>query len=193
MRGTNEPAGTIPDLAVAAPARVTLERQVWETLREVYDPEIPTISVVDLGIIHRVTATPEQVRVEILPTFVGCPALDAIRETIRQHLLDQQLALDVSVGVTFAVPWSSDRITASGRERLREAGFAPPADAPSFTANTSTIVDLNPLGQLRPPLAPCPYCHSKNTLLENRFGPTLCRSIYYCNNCRQPFEAFKAV
>ena len=97
----------------------------------------------------------------------------------------------IVLGVTFAAQWSSDRITPEGHAALRAAGFAPPADAPSFTADTA--VDLNPLGRLRPALPACPYCKSKNTLLENRFGPTLCRAIYYCNNCRQPFEAFKAV
>lgn len=167
------------------------QSRVWQALREVYDPEIPTISVVDLGIIHRVEATPERVRVEILPTFVGCPAIDVMREQIAARLRELALAPEVSVGVTFAAQWSSERITPEGHERLREAGFAPPADAPAFTAEA--VVDLNPLGRLRPALPACPYCGSKNTLLENRFGPTLCRSIHYCNGCRQPFEAFKAV
>ncbi len=167
------------------------EARVWAALREVYDPEIPTISVVDLGIIHRVEVTPERARVEILPTFVGCPAIDVMREQIRERLVEEGVAPEVSVGVTFAAQWSSDRISPEGHERLREAGFAPPPDAPSFTADT--VVNLNPLGQFRPALPSCPYCGSKNTLMENRFGPTLCRSIYYCNGCRQPFEAFKAV
>src|SRR5215211_2940503 len=164
--------------------RSELETRVWEALRGVYDPEIPTISVVDLGIVHRAEATPERVRVEILPTFVGCPALDVMRDTIRERLEELQLAPEVSVGVTFAAQWTSDRITPAGHEALRRAGFAPPTDAPSFTADS--VVDLNPLGALRPQLIPCPYCDSKSTMLENRFGPTLCRSIYYCNNCRQP-------
>ncbi len=171
--------------------RTPEEARVWDALRDVYDPEIPTISVVDLGIIHSVAATPERVRIEILPTFVACPAIDVMREQIREAVAGLGVAPEVSVGVTFAAQWSSDRITPAGHARLREAGFAPPADAPSFTADT--VVDLNPLGRVRAKLVPCPYCDSKNTLLENRFGPTLCRSIYYCNNCRQPFEAFKAV
>ena len=172
-------------------ARSELETQVWEALQGVYDPEIPTISVVDLGIVHRVEATPERVRVEILPTFVGCPALDVMRDTIRERLEELRIAPEVSVGVTFAAQWTSDRITPAGHEALRRAGFAPPTNAPAFTADS--VVDLNPLGALRPQLILCPYCGSKSTMLENRFGPTLCRSIYYCNNCRQPFEAFKAV
>jgi ring-1,2-phenylacetyl-CoA epoxidase subunit PaaD len=171
-----------------------LERRVWEVLREVYDPEIPTISVVDLGIVHRVEAMPERVRVEILPTFIGCPAIEVMRETIRERLVAAAVAPEVSVGVTFAAQWSSDRITPAGHERLREAGFAPPGDAPAFVADVAgKVLNLNPLGAVRPALVACPYCGSKSTTLENRFGPTLCRSIYHCNNCRQPFEAFKAV
>ncbi|HEX5505019.1 MAG TPA: 1,2-phenylacetyl-CoA epoxidase subunit PaaD [Thermomicrobiales bacterium] len=168
-----------------------LERRVWAALREVYDPEIPTISVVDLGIVHRVAATPERVRVEIMPTFVACPALDVMRRVIGERLVELDLAPEVSVGVTFAEQWTSDRITPAGMAALRAAGFAPPAGAPSFTADS--VVNLDPRGALRPALVACPYCGSKSTTLENRFGPTLCRSIYYCNNCRQPFEAFKAV
>lgn len=168
-----------------------LEHRVWAALREVYDPEIPTISVVDLGIVHRVQATPECVRVEIMPTFVGCPALDVMRRVIRERLEAQDIAPEVSVGVTFTEQWTSDRITPAGMAALRAAGFAPPAGAPSFTADDA--VNLDPRGALRPALVACPYCGSKSTILENRFGPTLCRSIYYCNNCRQPFEAFKAV
>jgi ring-1,2-phenylacetyl-CoA epoxidase subunit PaaD len=164
---------------------------VWDALREVTDPEIPTISVADLGVIHSVEVTPERLRVEILPTFVACPAIDVMRRAIHERLTALDVAPEVSVGVTFAAQWSSDRITPAGHAALRAAGFAPPADAPSFTADN--VVDLNPLGRVRPVLPACPYCGSKNTLLENRFGPTLCRAIHYCNNCRQPFEAFKAV
>ncbi len=181
--------GANPQSAIRDPQ--SPEARVWEALREVSDPEIPTISVVDLGIVHKVEVTPERARVEILPTFVGCPAIDVMREMIAERLRELAIAPEVSVDATFAAQWSSDRITPEGHERLREAGFAPPPDAPSFTADT--VINLNPLRQLRPALPACPYCGSKNTLMENRFGPTLCRSIHYCNNCRQPFEAFKAV
>lgn len=192
-RGTAvQPSERAPERARHGDVAPTdLTARVWDLLQTVHDPEIPTISVVDLGIVHHVEATPARVRVEILPTFVGCPALDVMRETIQARLLETGLAPEVSVGVSFAEPWSSDRITPTGHAALRAAGFAPPAEAPSFTADDA--VDLNPLGRLRPPLVPCPHCGSRNTLLENRFGPTLCRSIYYCNNCRQPFEAFKPV
>jgi ring-1,2-phenylacetyl-CoA epoxidase subunit PaaD len=165
--------------------------RVWSALHTVFDPEIPAISVVDLGIIHTVEVTPERVRVEILPTFVACPAIEVMRERIADRLRELAIAPDVSVEVTYAAQWTSDRITPAGRAALRESGFAPPDTAPSFTSDA--VVNLNPLGTARPALPACPYCGSKNTMQENRFGPTLCRSIYYCHNCRQPFEAFKAV
>lgn len=167
------------------------EARLWDALRAVFDPEIPTISIVDLGIVHRVEVDAEEARVALLPTFVACPAIEVIRREVEERVTALRLAPRVRVGLTFAEQWSSERITPAGHAALRAAGFAPPEDAPAFTADDS--VDLNPLGRVRATLPACPYCGSKNTLQENRFGPTLCRSIYYCNGCRQPFEAFKAV
>ena len=181
------PTKPIPHSAFHTPQSL----RVWSALHTIFDPEIPTISVVDLGIIHAVEVTSERVRVEILPTFVACPAIDVMRERIADRLRELAIAPEVSVDVTYAAQWTSDRITPAGREALRVSGFAPPDDAPSFTSDEA--VNLNPLSATRPALPACPYCGSKNTMQENRFGPTLCRSIYYCHNCRQPFEAFKAV
>ena len=161
------------------------EQAVWQALAEVKDPEIPTVSVVDLGMVHRVEVAPDRVRVELLPTFVGCPAIDLIRRAVAERL--ESLASVVEVEATFAEPWTSDRITGEGRRKLRESGFAPPpasagiGDQPMF----ATIV-------MRP-AATCPYCGSADTTMESPFGPTLCRAIFYCNGCRQPFEQFKAV
>lgn len=165
--------------------------RVWDALREICDPEIPTISIVDLGIVHAVEADADEVRVALLPTFVACPAIGVIRREVAERVAALDLAPRVRVDLTFDEQWTSARITPAGHAALRAAGFAPPEDAPAFTA-TATL-DLNPLGNTRPALPACPYCGSKNTLQENRFGPTLCRSIYYCNGCRQPFESFKAV
>lgn len=167
------------------------EARVWEALRAVRDPEIPTISIVDLGLVQSVAATDEAIRVVLLPTFVACPAIEVIRREVAERVGALALAPRVRVELTYAAQWTSDRITPAGHAALRAAGFAPPAGAPTFDADAA--VDLNPLGRARPALPACPYCGSKNTLQENRFGPTLCRSIYYCNGCRQPFEAFKAV
>jgi ring-1,2-phenylacetyl-CoA epoxidase subunit PaaD len=176
------------------PGRSALERRVWEALGEVPDPEIPVVSVVELGIIRSVQATLERIRVEMLPTFVGCPALEVIRRSIAERL--GGLAAEVQVEATFAEPWSSDRITAEGRRKLRESGFAPPApraaDADSPQRASADGQPLFPTITTRP-RARCPFCGSLDTVLENPFGPTLCRAIHWCNACRQPFEQFKTI
>jgi ring-1,2-phenylacetyl-CoA epoxidase subunit PaaD len=161
-------------------ARRPLESAVWAALHDVHDPEIPTISVVDLGVVRSVEAAPGRVRVELMPTFVGCPAIDVMRESVEQRL--HGMADEVAVEISFAEPWTSERITPEGRRRLRESGFAPP---------TTQLDDDRLLPVL--PVAECPYCGSLDTSLENAFGPTLCRAIYHCRSCAQPFEQFKAV
>ncbi|MCA1669243.1 MAG: phenylacetate-CoA oxygenase subunit PaaJ [Thermomicrobia bacterium] len=150
--------------------------EVWEALADVPDPELPMISVVDLGIIRSVERDAAHVRVEVMPTFVACPALDIIRAAICERLTG--FAPTIEVVTTFAEPWTTERITPEGRRKLRASGFAPPL----------------PGEDLGLPVTPaCPYCGSHHTALENPFGPTLCRAIYYCHDCRQPFEQFKAV
>jgi len=162
------------------------EQAVWRALGEVKDPEIPTVSVVDLGMVRSVEVTDGRLRVELLPTFVGCPALDLIRRAVAERL--EGMAAVVEVEATFAEPWTSDRITPEGRRRLRESGFAPPAASPSGSGGQPLFATI----AMRP-TATCPYCGSTDTMMENPFGPTLCRAIFYCNGCRQPFEQFKAV
>jgi ring-1,2-phenylacetyl-CoA epoxidase subunit PaaD len=161
------------------------ERAVLEALAEVKDPEIPSVSVVDLGMVHRVEVSEGHVRVALLPTFVGCPAVDLIRRAVAERLAP--LAAVVEVETTFAEPWTSDRITPEGRRKLRESGFAPPAPAGGGPDRPLLLT----IGMRAS--ANCPYCGSADTNLENPFGPTLCRAIFWCNACRQPFEQFKAV
>ena len=163
---------------------VDAEARVWEALRGIADPEIPAISVVDLGVIGDVSVTEERIHVDLLPTFVGCPAIGVMREQIGERLAALELAPRVDVEVTFDPPWTSDRISLAGRERLRASGFAPPPAAPS-------VAGLDELMVLT--VAECPYCGSRNTTVENVFGPTLCRSIHHCADCRQPFEQFKSL
>ena len=160
---------------------VTAER-VWDALAEVPDPEIPTISVVDLGVVREVAVDGERVRVAFTPTMLGCPALEAMRDRMADAIRD--LGGKPDVRVVNDDPWTTDRITAEGREKLRASGFAPPAPR---EAGGPQLVQLTG-GAFR-----CPYCGSGETRLENIFGPTPCRSIRYCTNCRQPFEQFKTV
>jgi ring-1,2-phenylacetyl-CoA epoxidase subunit PaaD len=160
---------------------VTAER-VWDALAEIPDPEIPTISLVELGVVRDVRVDGDRVRVEFTPTFLGCPALDVMRDRMAEAIAD--LGADAEVEVVLDDSWSTDRITPEGRRKLRESGFAPPA--PRATG-TPTLV------QLRSNAFRCPYCSSNETRLENVFGPTPCRSIRYCASCRQPFEQFKTI
>ena len=161
--------------------------RVWAELARIADPEIPAISVVDLGVIGSVEVDDVRVRVELLPTFVGCPAVAVMEQQIGERIIALGVAPKVEVVVTYDPPWTSDRISPAGREALRRSGFAPPAPVPSGPAHGQ----LEELAVL--PIAECPYCGSRNTTLDNPFGPTLCRAIYHCADCRQPFEQFKRV
>ena len=161
-----------------------LESAVWAALHDVHDTEIPTISVVDLGVVRSVAAGPGSVRVELMPTFVGCPAIDVMRDAVEERL--REFADDVAVEISFAEPWTTERITAEGRRVLVESGFAPPPERPARQGRDLSVLPVMPLAE-------CPYCGSRNTTLENAFGPTQCRAIYYCGECRQPFEQFKEV
>jgi ring-1,2-phenylacetyl-CoA epoxidase subunit PaaD len=167
-----------------APAIVPTDADaVWAALGEIPDPEIPTVSIVDLGIVRFVTVDDERVTVQLLPTFVGCPALEVIRGAVEDRLAGVRPTVEVAF--TFAVPWTTDLITEQGRRGLRAGGFAPPARGGAPDAG-SPIVPLDVA-------VPCPSCGSRRTRLDNVFGPTLCRSIRYCLDCRQPFEGFKVV
>jgi ring-1,2-phenylacetyl-CoA epoxidase subunit PaaD len=157
------------------------EQEVWEALSKVPDPEIPVVSLVDLGVVRDVKVDEERVHVEFTPTFLGCPALEVMRDEIASTIAG--LGAEAEVHVVQDDSWSTDRITPDGRRKLREAGFAPPAPRGEAT----TLVQLQ-RGTFR-----CPYCGSTDTRLDNIFGPTPCRSIRYCSACRQPFEQFKTI
>ena len=158
------------------------EAAVWEALAEIPDPEIPVISLVDLGVVKSVAVEAERVRIEFTPTFMGCPALDVMRARMENAVT--ALGGERDVDVLLDDSWSTDRITPAGREKLREAGFAPTA---ARTQGSTTLL------QLQSAVHSCPYCGSTETRLDNIFGPTPCRSVRYCTSCRQPFEQFKTI
>lgn len=162
-------------------SHVPTTASLWAALRDVPDPELPQISLVDLGVILRVELEGERgrARVLLMPTFLGCPALGLMREMIRERLEQAHPGLSVKVKITDEQLWSSDRISDEGRRKLEQAGVAPPAPA----GTTSTLHFIEP--------ARCPHCGSADTILDSAFGPTLCRAIGYCRSCRQPFEQFK--
>lgn len=157
------------------------EAAVWAALADVKDPEIPPVSVVDMGMVSRVAVDGDQVQVDMTPTFVGCPALDIIRRDVAARLAHEPGVGNVAVRFVFDPPWTSERITPQGRERLKTFGIAPPM--PEAAGGLINLAEV----------PPCPFCGSHDTHMENLFGPTACRAIYYCDGCRQPFESMKTV
>jgi len=160
---------------------VTAER-VWAALAEIPDPEIPVVSLVDLGVVRDVEVENGRVHVEFTPTFLGCPALEVMRDAMAARIAE--LGAEPEIEVILDDSWSTDRITPEGREKLRASGFAPP---------TPRTGEGPKLVQLQSNAFRCPYCGSTETALENIFGPTPCRSLRYCKSCRQPFEQFKTI
>ena len=156
--------------------------EVWDAFGAIPDPEIPVISLVDLGVIRSVDVSGGHVRVELTPTFLGCPALEAMTRALESTV--RELGAEAEVHVVQDDAWSTDRITPAGREKLRAAGFAPPAPR---EAGAPTLVQLTSAAHR------CPYCGSTETKLENIFGPTPCRSLRWCESCRQPYEQFKTI
>ncbi len=152
--------------------------QVWQELRTVMDPEIPVVSLVDLGIVRRVSYEGRRLVVTLTPTFAGCPALEVMKEAVIQRMRALG-ARSILVKTVLTPPWTSDWISPEARQKLKQFGLAPPrlhgGDVDVLFAEQAT----------------CPYCDSENTELKNSFGPTPCRAIYFCNNCNQPFEQFK--
>lgn len=156
------------------------ESAIWKALESVADPEIPVLSVIELGMIAAVTFEDHAVVVDLTPTFVGCPAIDVIRGDIVRALTGAG-ERQVAVNIVYDPPWTSSRISPEGRRKLKEFGLAPPGPKCS--------------GGIMPDLrgAQCPFCQSTDTKLESIFGPTLCRAIHYCSKCLQSFEEFKTI
>jgi len=156
----------------------TMRSLVWKALANVFDPEMPGISVVDLGMIHAVEASEVQITIVALPTFIGCPALPLMEKEMTEAVGSATGVRDFQVVFRYDPPWSSSRITADGRRKLRGYGIAPPADRVEADGSFKVA---------------CPYCDSMATVQENGFGPTACRSIMYCKQCKNPFEAIKPI
>lgn len=160
-------------------AQTITDEVVREWLEEVKDPEIPVLSLSELGVITSVSINEAgKVQVEMTPTFAGCPAIEHMRNEVEQTLTDHGVEA-FEVRVSFDSQWNSNMISEAGRQKLKDFGLAPPP-------KHDMIVDLDILLHVQ-----CPYCGSEQTDMKSPFGPTLCRSLHYCNNCKQAFEQFK--
>ena len=160
------------------------EQEIWNALEEVKDPEIPVVSVVEMGIVRTVELgdNDNSVTVSMTPTFSGCPALRVMHDDIEAKLREIGFE-EVRVRTVLSPPWSTDWISEEAKAKLHEFGIAPPA--PNSEDDGLIQLEASP--------AACPRCGSFDTSTKNTFGPTLCKSIHVCNQCREPFEAFKSI
>lgn len=155
--------------------------KIWELLEEVKDPEVPVLSVVDLGIIRDVENHDDGVRVTITPTYSGCPAMHTIEQEIKKILKENNISLSKIVTV-LSPAWTTDWISEKGRKNLEEYGIAPPQNEVD-----KSVLFANPA------IVPCPLCKSKNTRMISQFGSTACKAHYQCNDCLEPFDYFKCL
>ena len=155
--------------------------QVWNWLYDVSDPEIPVLSIIDLGVVRDVKIENDSCQVTITPTYSGCPAMKTIEDDIIAKL-NQEGLNEVKVNLVLSPAWTTDWISEEGRDKLRAYGIAPPENE----------VDKSVLFA-EPPTVPCPLCSSKNTRMISLFGSTACKAQYQCNDCLEPFDYFKCL
>ena len=155
------------------------EKRIWEILETVCDPEIPVLSIIDMGIVRDVKLNNEEVEIIITPTYSGCPAMDAISMDIRLKLIEQGFN-KVKISSVISPAWTTDWMSESGKQKLKEYGIAPPV---------KEVLGDDPFAPA--PAVPCPRCDSEDTQLISQFGATGCKSLYTCKSCKEPFEYFK--
>jgi ring-1,2-phenylacetyl-CoA epoxidase subunit PaaD len=155
--------------------------QIWKYLEEVSDPEIPVLTINDLGIVRNVSLEGETCKVTITPTYSGCPAMKRIEDDIVEKLHEKGIE-NVEVDLVLSPAWTTDWITENGRQKLLEYGIAPPQDE----------VDKSVLFA-EPTNVPCPKCGSSNTRMVSQFGSTACKAHYQCNDCMEPYDYFKCL
>lgn len=159
---------------------VTAEQKIWKILEEVKDPEVPVLSIIDLGIVRSVSTSSDQVAVNITPTYSGCPAMDVIQMDIRLKLLEKGYK-NVIINQSLSPAWTTDWMTEEGKRKLKAYGIAPP----------------NPIQQFCSPemfqqeAVQCPRCNSFHTEVISRFGSTACKALYRCLDCKEAFDYFK--
>lgn len=160
------------------------EDKIWNWLREVTDPEIPVLNIVEMGIARNVEIEDDKVIIKITPTYSGCPAMSAIEKEVNLKMVEKGLD-NFEVKKDFSETWTTDWMTEEAKGKLKEYGIAPPG---------KTSEDDDFLKSLKSTkVVPCPYCDSLDTKLQSEFGSTACKAQYYCNECDEPFEHFKCI
>lgn len=157
------------------------EFEIWKYLEEVFDPEVPVLTVVDLGVVRSVSVNDDACIVSITPTYSGCPAMKRMEEDIHDKLKEKGVQ-NVEVKVVLSPAWTTDWLTEKGKQKLREYGIAPPENEPDKSVLFAESV-----------VVPCPKCGSQNTRLISQFGSTSCKAHYQCNACLEPFDYFKCL
>lgn len=153
-------------------------KKIWQILEQVTDPEIPVLSIIDLGIVRDVRISGDNIEVFITPTYSGCPAMDMIAMNIKMELLQNGFS-DIKITQQLSPAWTTDWMTVEGKEKLKSYGIAPPV---------GKVIDRQFLEQIK---VECPQCHSTNTKLLSEFGSTSCKALYQCQECKEPFDYFK--
>lgn len=155
--------------------------QIWTYLEEVFDPEVPVLSVIDLGVVRDVELHDNQWKITITPTYSGCPAMKRIEDDIIEKLNEHEIS-NVTVELVLSPAWTTDWLSEDGKRKLSEYGIAPPVNEPD-----KSVLFADPF------VVPCPLCKSENTRLISQFGSTACKAHYQCNECLEPFDYFKCL
>ncbi|MCR9172938.1 MAG: phenylacetate-CoA oxygenase subunit PaaJ [bacterium] len=160
---------------------VVTTEEIWGYLEEVFDPEVPVLTVVDLGVVRDVELNGDACKVTITPTYSGCPAMKRIEDDIVEKLNEKGIE-NVTVELVLAPAWTTDWLSENGKRKLKEYGIAPPENEPD-----KSVLFADPI------VVPCPKCNSKDTRLVSQFGSTACKAHYQCNECLEPFDYFKCL
>ena len=156
------------------------EKEIWNILEEVKDPEVPVLSVIDLGIIRSVKTSAEKIDITITPTYSGCPAMDVIAMDIRLKLIEKGYR-NVSIHLQLSPAWTTDWMSEEGKQKLKAFGIAPPNPKQQFCSSE----------MFQQEVVQCPRCNSFHTELISQFGSTACKSMYRCLDCKEAFDHFK--
>lgn len=156
--------------------------QIWNLLKEIPDPEVPAINIVELGVVRDVIIHDDSLEIVITPTYSGCPAMKVMEEDILSTLKENGFE-NIKIKTIFSPPWTTDWMTDETKAKLKAYGIAPP--------DILSKEELFPFLAEKKKVLNCPYCNSENTVLQSQFGSTACKALYYCNDCQQPFEHFK--